>query len=563
MTNPVHTDPPPIDYASRDYRNIRSDGITLIPYFLPEWTDHNQTDLGIALIGDLAAMEDRLHYYIDRTPDQMAITRAISRERVIILGRGINYKHGGPDAASVDLTVTTDGAVVLAAYDLQVTSSTGESFENSAGITFAGAGTLTGQPFVHGRLIDDNPLFISDGRANQSGTFTTSSVLDDPITVFVGGVAWTEVDAITQYEASDQVYYLQRNDDDSMTVHFGDGVHGQIPPVGSTVRATYRVGGGTAGQIEAGGISTATAAYGPNMTFTNPLGSSGGGPSENIDDIRVNAPRNWATQERCVTAADYQTKALLVSGVAKAKAYPMYVNSILLYVAPTGGGTATAALLTAVEAYLATFQMATDSVTAVTASYIDSRVAGTVYVLSTYQNSAIESAVNTAVTNFLDFTNRELGEVNKSVGDVKFSNLIEVIEGTTGVDYVDITEFRIEPSPVYTTWSNPAVTINTIGINSQTQAETWYIQFTSTTEFTAWGSVSGIQASAGTIVVPYTSDDGRISFVVSGAAVMVAGDRAEFRTSRYIATNNIKVGRGEIAQLLVGGLSLDYTGGTL
>jgi hypothetical protein len=561
MTEPVHTDPPPIDYTSRDYRNIRSDGINMIPYFLSTWTDHNQSDPGVALIGLFAAMEDRLNYYVDRSVDQSSLTTALTRDRVITHGRTLNYTHSGPEASTVDVTVVATGASANAAYTIQLTSSTGEIFENSAAINFAGAGTLTAQPFIHGQSIDDNPLLISDGRANQTNTFTASSVLDTPITVSVGGVAWTQVEALTIYTSSDQVYYLQRNDNDTISFHFGDGVHGQIPPIGSAIRTQYRVGGGVAGQIELGGINQTIGV----LTFTNPAGSVGGGPSETIDDIRVNAPRNWASQERCVTEEDYATKALLVSGASKAKAYPRFTNIVQVYVAPNGGGTATAALLTSVTNYLTatTRQMATDSVEALSATYVNIRISGIVYVLPTYANATVEAATDANVTSLMAFANRDLGENEDATGNVKFSDLVAAIDNTTGVDSVNLDEFRIVSDVDYVTWSNPAVTVNTIGINDETIAETWEVQFTTTTQFLITGSISGPQVTLGTLGTAYTSDDDRISFTVSGAAVMVVGDKATFRVSRFIAIDDIIVNRGEIAQIATSGLNLTYTGGTL
>ncbi|MFH1088440.1 MAG: hypothetical protein V1719_01200, partial [Patescibacteria group bacterium] len=150
MASPSHVDPPPIDYSSRGYSEIRSDGIIMIPLFLTEWTDHNQSDPGIALLGIFAAIEDRLNYYIDRAVNQSSIVTSITRTAAINHAKSLNYTIPGPDAAVVDVTVTRvagAGLVNIAAYALQFTASNGELFENSAAITVpVGVNIVLNQP---------------------------------------------------------------------------------------------------------------------------------------------------------------------------------------------------------------------------------------------------------------------------------------------------------------------------------------------------------------------------------------------------------------------------------
>jgi hypothetical protein len=54
------------------------------------------------------------------------------------------------------------------------------------------------------------------------------------------------ISALAQAGPEDKVFAL---DPENGTLVFGDGVHGKIPPVGSNVNVSYRVGGGTTGNI--------------------------------------------------------------------------------------------------------------------------------------------------------------------------------------------------------------------------------------------------------------------------------------------------------------------------
>ncbi|GAH56550.1 unnamed protein product, partial [marine sediment metagenome] len=50
----------------------------MIPLYLEEWTDHNASDPGMALVGLFSAAEDRLNYYIDRSTEQSALSTALT-----------------------------------------------------------------------------------------------------------------------------------------------------------------------------------------------------------------------------------------------------------------------------------------------------------------------------------------------------------------------------------------------------------------------------------------------------------------------------------------------------
>ncbi len=66
------------------------------------------------------------------------------------------------------------------------------------------------------------------------------------VDVSINGQAWKEVETFENHGPDDQVFTL---DPTTGTVFFGDGERGRIPPAGSTIAATYRTGGGSAGNI--------------------------------------------------------------------------------------------------------------------------------------------------------------------------------------------------------------------------------------------------------------------------------------------------------------------------
>src|SRR5262245_11099930 len=64
---------PTVNLDDRRFQNIVDQAKTLIPQFCPEWTDHNVSDPGVALIELFAWMTDMLLYRVNQTPDKMYV----------------------------------------------------------------------------------------------------------------------------------------------------------------------------------------------------------------------------------------------------------------------------------------------------------------------------------------------------------------------------------------------------------------------------------------------------------------------------------------------------------
>jgi len=66
------------------------------------------------------------------------------------------------------------------------------------------------------------------------------------IAVTVNGRQWRPVSGFRRAGPDAAVFTLNSQ---TGRIRFGDGLHGAIPPVGSTVTVSYRQGGGSAGNI--------------------------------------------------------------------------------------------------------------------------------------------------------------------------------------------------------------------------------------------------------------------------------------------------------------------------
>jgi Baseplate J-like protein len=132
-------------------------------------------------------------------------------------------------------------------------------------------------------------------------------------------VNWTRVDTLAGAGPNDRVYLL---DAASGTITCGDTERGRAFPIGDTIRArTYRYGGGKAGNVAPGAISTIDG--GVPVKVANPFAFSDGADAETIEHAMTRIPAKLSTHDRAVTATDFAQFAS-VQGVGRAECLPHF-----------------------------------------------------------------------------------------------------------------------------------------------------------------------------------------------------------------------------------------------
>ncbi|SHF55826.1 putative baseplate assembly protein [Streptoalloteichus hindustanus] len=132
---------------------------------------------------------------------------------------------------------------------------------------------------------------------------------------------WRRVDDFLASRPGDRHYTV---DVATGAVSFGDGRRGRIPPVDAEIIAVaYRHGGGAAGNVPAGAITTLLSELPGVDAATNLRPATGGADQQSLADLRREAPALLRHQNRAVTAADYAALARAVPGVADAVALPL------------------------------------------------------------------------------------------------------------------------------------------------------------------------------------------------------------------------------------------------
>jgi hypothetical protein len=563
---------PQVDYTSKDYVAIRDDMLGQIPDLFPNWTNRDPADFGIVLIELFAYMGDILNYYIDRSANEAFMTTASQRDSVLYLARLLGYNPTTVVASKVTLTfynandVTKEvPAGTQIATSASTTGGTQIIFETDSAITIpAKVGTVNGTITVtatQGQTVSETLDPKSTGEINQVRELTYSPLIQNSIDILAGASPFTEVSYLIDYNNYDPVFVVQTNADGVSFVVFGDGISGRIPAPDAILTATYRIGGGTIGNVGAGLIKSIIKSSVPlssfsGVTVTNLTAATGGAEEESTDSIRVNAPNSIRALNRAVSLADYS--ALCVeAGVAKANAVADVYTSVTVYVAPSAGelgvtsisGTTPSSQFTGTTVPLLTSYLvgkvpANTTVTFQPPTYVPVSIVATITTLPQYKNSLVSTAVNSVVSELLAFDNVFFQD------RLTLNDLMSTITSVEGVAYVQVEKLvRAQAGYDFTyTITNKAasgtVATITVGTHSLTVGSTVKVTGVDTT-FNGTFVVTAVAAT--------TFSYALVSAVVSSTATSGSVTR--------LTTNDIICSENEIPYLDTASLSLTVLGG--
>lgn len=256
--------------------------------------------------------------------------------------------------------------------------------------------------------------------------------------VRVNDLLWQEVPTLYGRGPGERVYVTRMHEDDSITVHFGDGRNGARPPTGQeNVTAAYRKGTGVEGLLDAGQLSLLLTRPLGVKSVTNPLPATGGEDPASEESIRDAAPLTVLTLGRVVSLRDYEDFARTFAGLDKAHAVWTWqaggrgvhvtVAGSLGAEVPAGGDLETK-LVGALHA--AGAPGAHVSVGSYRPAYF--RLAATVRVDPAYLPELVAAAVESALRERFSFEARSFGQ------PVALSEVVAVMQSVEGVVAVDV-----------------------------------------------------------------------------------------------------------------------------
>jgi hypothetical protein len=146
---------------------------------------------------------------------------------------------------------------------------------------------------------------------------------DDKGNILEFWVRWTAVHDFFDSAGKDRYYIIDRTTGE---VIFGNGEKGMIPPIDTNnIRATYSIGGGRSGNLDAFTISKLQSSIAFVDNVVNPISSDGGADTEDMDTLLNRAPVVLKHRNRAMAAEDYEWLSKEASKkVARVKVLPNF-----------------------------------------------------------------------------------------------------------------------------------------------------------------------------------------------------------------------------------------------
>jgi hypothetical protein len=369
--SPTYT-PVVVDYTGRDFNSLRAALISRVQNRIPNWTGSDPSDFGLALIEAFSYLGDNVSYYIDRIANESNIATATQRSSVLAIAKSLGYTPASYQSATTTVSFSNSGSqnlTIPAGTELQCSVTVADSVRQlifsttSDTVVNAAVGGVPGAATVqvsHGENValrpastyyspDGELLGYSDGTPSQKFVLKENQVVDGSVQVFVKNgstfAQWNVVSHPADFGPADAVVTTDTDASNYVTVTFGDGVSGAIPPMHAEIRAVYTVGGGTMGNIPsstsftfyafpASVDPTTVASLRASVSAVTTTPALGGQDPLSTDMIRMLAPKSFASLNRAVTLQDYESLAMATPGCGNANAVADIWSSVTLYVAP-------------------------------------------------------------------------------------------------------------------------------------------------------------------------------------------------------------------------------------
>lgn len=471
-----------IGYVDRSYEQSKKSIFDKVPYRIPEITDHTENDIFVKMISIWCGILEQLNYYIDSRAREIYLSTLRRFASAVKIAKSYDYRIKGTNPASVDLRFfinSTSGTIINIPEGTELKTKEGIQFFTTAAGSIAVGDLQTIIPAV--QQILKNNITIGTTTTEKSQVFEMeTNVVDSSIEITINNENWTPVESLAFANATDKVFFPSIDENLVMSIEFGDGINGAIPPDGQPVVAIYYTSSGASGNVGPGAISelisTITTPSGIILQVSNTFDASGGVDIESVADLQRRIPKANRTNYRAVTDQDYIDIAEMVNGVTKAGVTYKCKNPVAIYIVPNGGGQASETLLKSVVNYFENKRINTTKVVAFSAG--DVRILLEINVKVLRDSNRIQT-YNRVIANLTDF----LSETNQEIkGSVALGDIYQVVENTQGVASSTVIKMTILPAAIAVGTAPILLWDREIQPTSTTSVQ-WKIKIISSTQF--------------------------------------------------------------------------------
>ena len=306
-----------------------------------------------AFIDIVAYMYHVLLFYLNTTSSESTFTTASLYENMNKIVGNLGYKPTGRQTSLAVMSLSGNASMPAGVYTLKRFSSItagGRPFTLIRDVNFEKVQSGVTESisvdnnFLYQGSVSEYPSYTATGEAFEIVTIvdnspisnSTTFVADNSFSLFVFDSTtskweeWEETSSLFLENNISTKYEKRLNENGNYEFKFGNGVNGRILKQGDIVQIYYVVSNGLNGVVGANLLqgnqfalfntptfnaistdiynSTVTilpVAQLPNLITNNPNASSPIADAETVDQIRVNAPKLFAAQNRLVTKDDY------------------------------------------------------------------------------------------------------------------------------------------------------------------------------------------------------------------------------------------------------------------
>jgi hypothetical protein len=463
---------PLVNFTNLDFDQIKT---TLRDYLKSNsnFTDYDFEGSNLSTILDVLAYNTYItSYNANMVANEVFIDSATLRENVVSLARNIGYVPRSKKAARatvsffIDTTNITPAPSALTLKKGPVAGTSGsfgsQSFifsilEDITVPVVNNIATFTDIEIYEGILLSSN-FSYSTRNPNQKYILPNSGIDTQLISVFVSASKYNLQDSLFNVDKNSEVYFLQEIEDERYELIFGDGIFGKALQEGDNIEVSYITTNGDS----ANGISqfsfSGRLVYTRNSVeylvtsgislLTTGLISSGGENIESVDSIKKYAPRIYASQNRALTANDYETlipakiypETESISVFGGEELIPPQYGKVFISIKPRNGDFLPNLLKENIKTKLKKYAVAGIVPEILDLKYLYLEVDSKVY----YNTNLASSAASVSATiqqNALKYS--ESSELNKYGARFKYSKFLKIIDDSDDSVTSNITTVQI------------------------------------------------------------------------------------------------------------------------
>nr|UWD74379.1 MAG: baseplate J-like protein [Bacteriophage sp.] len=456
-------------------------------------TDYSEGNILIIILSLFAAIAEVLHYYVDNMARETFLSTARRYDSVVKHGALVDYHARAAIAATVDvilsrsITGNSIGAKLTIPHGTLFTDSSGNSWLSARDVIWYSNVTTCKVPIIqHERYtasaLNNMVIPTGDRVILNLGTLPNGKYYEQgSMSLQIGGETWVLVDTFAKSKPTDKHFMVSVDEALNPYIMFGDGTFGKKPAAGAKItNVVFYLTNGTQGNVKSNTITSVPSVISSSITdatVSNAYDAGGGSNYENFTMLKEHIPLSVKTLGVAITKEDFESLAMLVDGVNKAKADYECGRKLTIYISPDGGAVASSELINRVYNLL--------SQRAPMTTWLKVKSAGKVQIIlemdvtgkKSYKTAEIQTQILTALYNAYSPEQAQIG------GNVRVSDIYALIDNLSTVDYLHLTKFYIKPWPT-TIYGNKELNLGQFKLNKAKGSMTYYITFNSSTTLT-------------------------------------------------------------------------------